>query len=66
MQWLTTKGAEFGLKVLAAIAVWIVGRWIIGMVSSLIEKAINKTGKIEPTLARYLVLRSSVCCSTSS
>jgi small conductance mechanosensitive channel len=55
MAWLTTKGADFGLKVLAAIAVWIIGRWIIGMVLKLIEKAINKTGKIEPTLARYLV-----------
>ncbi len=55
MLWLTTKGAEFGLKVLAAIVVWIIGRWIVGWMLNLIEKAINRTGKIEPTLARYLV-----------
>jgi small conductance mechanosensitive channel len=53
--WFTTRGAELGLKVLAAIAVWIIGRWIVGFVRRLVEKAINKTGKIEPTLARYLV-----------
>lgn len=53
--WLTTKGAELGLKVLAAIAVWVIGRWLIGVVRKLIEKAINRTKRIEPTLARYLV-----------
>jgi small conductance mechanosensitive channel len=55
MHWLATKGADFGLKVLAAIAVWTIGRWIIGIVLKMIERAIGKTGKIEPTLARYLV-----------
>jgi len=55
MLWLTTKGAEFGLKVLAAIAAWIIGRWIIGAVQKLVEKGITRSGRIEPTLARYLV-----------
>ena len=55
MDWLATKGADFGLKVLAAIATWIIGRWIISAVLKLVEKAINRTGRIEPTLARYLV-----------
>lgn len=55
MLWLTTKGAELGLKVLAALAMWILGRWIVGIVLRIFEKAINKTGRIEPTLARYLV-----------
>ena len=55
MDWLATKGADFGLKVLAAIATWIIGRWIISAVLKLIEKALGKSGKIEPTLARYLV-----------
>ena len=53
--WLSTRGAEFGLKVLAAIAVWILGRWLIGVVGKLIAKAIERTKKIEPTLARYLI-----------
>ena len=55
MDWLATKGADFGLKVLAAIATWIIGRWIISAVLKLVERAINRTGRIEPTLARYLV-----------
>ncbi len=54
LQWLTTKGAEFGLKVLAAIAVWIVGRWIIGFTLKLAGKAFARSNRIEPTLARYL------------
>ena len=55
MLWLTTRGAEFGLKVLAAIAAWIVGRWIIAAVQKLVEKGIARSSKIEPTLSRYLV-----------
>ena len=46
MDWLATKGADFGLKVLAAIATWIIGRWIISAVLKLVEKAINRTGRI--------------------
>ena len=53
--WLTTRGAEFGLKVLAAIAVWFVGRWLISLANKLIERAVHRSGRIEPTLARYLV-----------
>ena len=55
MTWLATRGADFGLKVLAAIAAWIIGRWIIGIVLRLVEKALAKSGRIEPMLARYLV-----------
>lgn len=55
MDWLATKGADFGLKVLIALATWIVGRWIINAVLRLVERGIGSTGKIEPTLARYLV-----------
>ncbi|TAG28943.1 MAG: mechanosensitive ion channel family protein [Burkholderiales bacterium] len=54
-QWLATRGADFGLKIIAAIAAWIVGRWIIGFALKLVGRAIGKSGKIEPTLARYLV-----------
>ena len=30
LHFITTQGAEFGLKPLTAIAAWIVGRWLIG------------------------------------
>jgi small conductance mechanosensitive channel len=51
---LTTQGADFGLKVLGAIAAWIVGRWLIGLVVSLLGKAFAGGGKVDATLANYL------------
>jgi small conductance mechanosensitive channel len=42
-----------GLKVLGAIALYIVGRWLIGIVGTLIQKALERQ-KVEPTVIRYL------------
>jgi len=44
----------FGLKVLGAIAVFIIGRWLIGLVSRLVEALMTRQ-KIDPTVQRYLV-----------
>src|SRR5512139_2616974 len=43
----------FGLKALGAIVLYIVGRWLIGIVGTLIQKALERQ-KIEPTVIRYL------------
>jgi small conductance mechanosensitive channel len=43
----------FGLKALGAIAVWIVGRWLIGFVVSLLGRALTRQ-HVDPTLMRYL------------
>jgi small conductance mechanosensitive channel len=43
----------FGLKVLGAIAVYIVGRWLIGIASNLIMRALERQ-KVEPTVIRYI------------
>ena len=43
----------FALKVLGAIAIYIVGRWLIGIVSSLVTSALERQ-KIEPTVIRYI------------
>jgi len=43
----------FGLKVVGAIVLYIVGRWLIGFVSSLITKTLEAQ-KIEPTVIRYI------------
>lgn len=45
--------ATFGLKILGAIAVWVVGRWLIGLTLRLMNGALNKQ-HIDPTLMRYL------------
>jgi small conductance mechanosensitive channel len=43
----------FALKVAGAIAIYIVGRWLIGIVSALVTGALERQ-KIEPTVIRYL------------
>ena len=42
-----------GMKVLGAIVIYIVGRWLIGVAGSLIQKALERQ-KVEPTVIRYL------------
>jgi small conductance mechanosensitive channel len=49
-----TRGIDFGTKVLAAIVLWIVGRWAIGLVVSLLRKVLSRNERIDPTLAHYL------------
>jgi small conductance mechanosensitive channel len=44
---------ELGLKLLEAIALWIVGRWLIGILTSMIGKAMTRQ-KIDPTLIRWI------------
>jgi small conductance mechanosensitive channel len=52
---LTTEGAAFGLKVLGALAVWIIGRWLIGVVSNIMERIFERGQRMDVTLAKYLV-----------
>jgi small conductance mechanosensitive channel len=44
----------FGLKVLGAIAVFVVGRWLIGMATRLVNAAMTRQ-KLDPTVQHYLV-----------
>lgn len=44
----------FGLKVLGAIAVFIVGRWLIGLATRLVDAAMTRQ-KLDPTVQHYLV-----------
>ena len=50
---LSTTIAELAIKVLAAIAFWIVGRWIIGRVIGLVQAGMNRN-HVDPTLTKYL------------
>ncbi|MGP0096756.1 MAG: mechanosensitive ion channel family protein [Terriglobales bacterium] len=49
----TTMLTAVGLKILGAIAIWIVGRWLIGVMLRMIGSALRKQ-KIDPTLIRYI------------
>jgi len=50
---LSTTVSELAIKVLAAIAFWVVGRWLIGMVVGLMQRAMNRN-HVDPTLTKYL------------
>jgi small conductance mechanosensitive channel len=50
---LTTTAIDVGIKILAAIAFWIVGRWIIASVISVMQSAMQ-SNKLDPTLTKYL------------
>ncbi len=49
----TTTLADVGLKILAAIAFWIVGRWLITKVIGLIQVGMGRNN-VDPTLTKYL------------
>ena len=52
-QFLSTTVADLAVKVLAAIAFWIVGRWLIGRVVALMQAAMNRNA-LDATLTKYL------------
>ncbi len=51
---LSTQGVDFGLKVLGALAAWVVGRWIISLTVKLFTKALERGKRIDATLSNYL------------
>jgi small conductance mechanosensitive channel len=50
---LSTTALELGIKVLAAIVFWVVGRWLIARVISVMQMAMNRN-HVDPTLTKYL------------
>ncbi len=50
---LSTTATELAIKILAAIAFWIVGRWLIGWVITIMQAAMNRN-RVDPTLTKYL------------
>jgi small conductance mechanosensitive channel len=50
---LSTTLTDLAIKILAAIAFWIVGRWLIGKVIGLMQAAMNRN-HVDPTLTKYL------------
>jgi small conductance mechanosensitive channel len=48
-----TLAVALGIRVLEAIAIWIVGRWLIGLALRMIGRGMTKQ-KIDPTVIRYI------------
>ncbi|KXB30038.1 mechanosensitive ion channel protein MscS [Dechloromonas denitrificans] len=50
---IVTTATDVGLKILAAIAFWVIGRWLIGVALSMVRASLEKQ-KVDPTVLRYL------------
>ena len=48
-----TTVTEVGLKLLAAVAFWVIGRWLIGVVVNMVRAALERQ-KLDPTVLRYV------------
>ncbi|WP_454738168.1 mechanosensitive ion channel family protein [Cupriavidus necator] len=44
---------QFGVKILAALAFWVIGRWLIHFVVRMVQNALGRQ-KVDPTLLRYV------------
>ncbi|SAL28923.1 YggB [Caballeronia choica] len=49
-----TRGVDIAINIVAAIALWIIGRWLIGVVTGAMRKILSRGGRVDPTLAHYL------------
>jgi small conductance mechanosensitive channel len=58
-QTVTTMLTTVGLKIVGAIAIWIIGRWLIAFALRLIGGPLTKQ-RIDPTLARYIQSATAV------
>lgn len=58
-QTVTTMLTTVGLKIVGAIAIWIIGRWLIAFAIRLIGGPLTKQ-RIDPTLARYIQSATAV------
>jgi small conductance mechanosensitive channel len=59
LQWLATQGVAFAVKLLAAVAIFVIGRWVIGFVAKLLTRALDRA-KVDATLSKFLVRIVSV------
>ncbi|WP_088281932.1 mechanosensitive ion channel family protein [Ideonella sp. A 288] len=54
INFLSTQGVDFALKLLGALAAWIIGRWVISLVVKAFNGVVSRGHKIDATLAKYL------------
>ena len=54
VKFLSTEGADFALKMVAALAAWIIGRWLIGLLLRGFGALLERGKRVDATLANYL------------
>jgi len=52
-EFLATKGTDYGLKLLAAVVIFFVGKWLTALISNLVARAMTKA-KVEATLVTFV------------
>jgi small conductance mechanosensitive channel len=48
------KGSEYALKIIMAIIIWIVGKWIIGRLMKVFKKMLHKNDNMDESLEKFL------------
>ena len=48
-----TTATDVGIKVLAAVAFWVIGRWLIGVAVGMVRASLERQ-KVDPTVLRYV------------
>ena len=54
LNYLPTNGIDLLIKLAVALAMWIIGRWIIGLVMRFVSGALARGGRIDATMMRYI------------
>ena len=60
LTYVATNGVDLIIKLVAALVIWIVGRWIIALVMKIVGKGLSRSGKLDATVARYITSILSV------
>jgi small conductance mechanosensitive channel len=58
--YLASNGLDLLLKLAAALAIWVIGRWIIAKLMILVGRGIARGGKIDATMSNYITSILSV------
>jgi len=48
------KGSEYGVKIIMAIVIWIIGKWIIKQIMKVFKKMLKKNKNMDVTLEKFL------------
>ena len=48
------KGAEYALKIIMSIIIWIIGKWAIGRLMKLFKKMLHKNENMDESLEKFL------------
>ncbi len=59
MDWLAVHGIDWAIKLAVAIAIFVIGRWVVGIITGILAKALTKA-KVDPTLTGFLTKIANV------